>query len=93
MTLIQVEPIRKESTKAFIEYANGGGYEETVSVLRYPDSVNGQKLYEYRQRANLSIRDAIRTLGIRPSELCGLETGKFGLSPEDWIELFEALGL
>lgn len=60
-------------------------------VQDYPPSPNGVKLSEARRNQQINIRDAVKMLSIRASELSGLEMGRFTLSPEDWERVFSLL--
>lgn len=91
MKLIEVQPIRYTSSQAFVERADSSSGLETMQVPVYPHSLKGRELQKRRLDNHVNLRDLGRLVGIKPSEVCGLETGHYTLSEMDWADLFKAI--
>lgn len=96
MKLIEVEPTGTEKVTALIDWMGPdekleGGVREIDSPI-YPPSANGLLLYTHRMECQVTVRNGAEMLRLTPTELCGLEHGRYTLSNDDWIELFKIVG-
>ena len=87
MTLIPVAPIGSRRSVAFVCGPQTSELRD-IEESTYPPSPRGAALRELRARegAHVTLGEAARLLGIRPSELSSLELGRATLSAEDWAE-------
>lgn len=84
-----VEAVGSRKSTAFVDYADRSksGVEQ-VEVPVYPSSPDGERLRAVRIERELGLRETAEGLGIRPSELSGLEMGRLSC---DWPQLMAAL--
>ena len=87
MKLIPVAPIGTHRSVAFVCGPRTSELRE-IEEPTYPPSPRGAALRELRARdgAHVTLGEAARLLGIRPSEVSSLELGRVTLSAEDWDE-------
>lgn len=87
MKIIPVSPTGTRQSLAFVCGVRTGGLREVTEPV-YPPSPRGAALRELRARegAHVTLGEAARLMGVRPSELSSLELGRATLSAEDWDE-------
>lgn len=92
ITVVDAPILGERETVAFVTRAGRcGGVERMVTLVR-PPSPNGDRLREVRTRLGLSLGQAADALGLRPSELSGLELGaKVPVGERAWDRIFAAL--
>jgi hypothetical protein len=93
-TVRPVAPARNDGTgAAFVDYADGSG--EFVQLKGQPVYLRTTSAHEFafaRKEADLRLRDAATLLGLRPSEISGLESGSLEFTePEMWTKAMQAM--
>lgn len=85
-TLIPVEPIGRERTRAFV---CPGGLREVERDV-FPPSP-GEALRDTRIAFSLGLRETAKLLELTPVELSHLERGSATMSAEEWLAAWGAL--
>ena len=87
-----VEPMRTEPVAAFVERQDRtrSGL-EWINWPIYPRSPMGVRLRAARKAAGLSLGQASRRAGLRPSEWSGLECGNNQTTDAGWAEAMASL--
>lgn len=76
ITLIPVKPIGHHLSLAFVDGPRLHGI-QTVLDNEFPQSSRGEALRKHRLNREIGLRRASEMLGIKASELSGLELGRF----------------
>lgn len=86
--LVEVLPTESHQTIAFVCTSDGGCGLQPIELKVYPEPEFN--LREYRRERGLVLRDCATLLGLRASEVSGLERGS--LRPADgWASVLEVL--
>lgn len=95
MKLIEVEPTGTEKVTALIDWMGPDGKLEggpcEIDSPIYPPSANGLLLYTHRMECQVTVRNGAEMLSFTPTELWGLEHGRYTLSDGDWNDLFKVV--
>jgi len=88
LRLFDVPPVGSREVTGFVCTADGTGIAR-VDLPVYPAHPKGEALAATRKALGLGLRDAADRLGLRPSQVSGLEHGS--LRVVDWDEAFARL--
>jgi len=89
LRVIEVSPTGTRATTGFVCTRDGTSGVATVDLPIYPPSLDGERFAATRKRLGLSLRDAADRLGLRPTQVSGLEFGRVTL--DDWQAAFKRL--
>ncbi len=90
--LINARPVGTSRGVAHINMGDNPHRFQEVELPIYEKTSVGLRLRAMRKALGLNLMEASRRVGIRPSEVLGLESGRLHpASPEDEIRLFEML--
>lgn len=76
IVLDPVQPVGTRKATGFVDRTDGTGGVESWDELVYPPHPEGESFRGLRRSLEISIGEAARRLGIKPSEVSGLEFGR-----------------